>query len=83
MKITITKEHINNGKIRSPWACPIALAAKDALDMESVSVGNITINSIDKTYYMPEEAVRFIRRFDVSLPVEPFAFEATENPYEN
>lgn len=82
MKITVTQDHINNGKKVNPASCPIALAVKE-LGYSFVSVGNTkchfgqVIDAGYRTFLLPEEAVEFVHAFDYNWPVNPFEFEMT------
>ena len=79
MKFTIdvTQEDINDGKQKSYWKCPIALAlkrktGKDYFVSYMVSLSN-DIES--KLVPIPPLAADFIRAFDAGRPVHPFTFE--------
>ena len=92
MIINVTQEHIDLANafrrarflqnrlgeqyIKGIWTsmtCPIALAAgKDS----QVDGTHVTINGID--YDLPEEAISFVKAYDMDRPVGPFSFEVTE-----
>ena len=75
MKITVTKEDIENGIRSSNKFCPIALALKRAGYKDAIvrtieflyDCGNAGCN-------LPLEAQKFIYSFDVGKPVKPFTF---------
>jgi len=84
MKITVTQEHIAQGKRQSRCACPIALAIKDTCGQDCdprVSDMYIYIAKDTERYYVtPWQAKAFISIFDsggipnpIELELEPFA----------
>lgn len=76
--IKVTKKHINNGEMGSPWLCPIADALMETIQSNNVCVASrITIDNND--YKLPRSAERFIRRFDEGKPVKPFNFFLVES----
>lgn len=76
MKISVTKEHINNGQTCKSVHCPIALAIKEHFDT-FVSVGpcEVAIGGPFNNIPLPQIARRFIEDFDYGDSVEPFTFE--------
>ena len=83
MKIKVTNIHIKNGKAWLGDECPVALAIKDKM-LETMSADLITVgNNIVQIrhdgkihgFLLPPEAVKFIKRYDTCMPVEPFEFE--------
>lgn len=78
MKIEVTQEDIRNGKCKSFWGCPIALALARA-GFKDVIVSAAYACSKDKTLDFPVEALHFINRFDRGETVKPFTFEINEN----
>lgn len=100
MKIEVTQDDIDKGQASNCVSCPIALALKrQCPEFATVNVkysfaffwSNPT-NWKDMDYKpvgdcvaeLPFEARKFIGRFDIGLPVEPFEFEleikGVENP---
>lgn len=77
--ITVKQEHINEGKFRSPYSCPIAKALKE----KQILFHGVTQEGIDFTtsfaddtrVALPDEAIQFINDFDEHIPVKPFEFE--------
>ncbi|QDK02061.1 hypothetical protein SEA_GIBBLES_104 [Gordonia phage Gibbles] len=86
MKVTVTQEHIDNGKPYEICNCPIALALKDK-DFNHVEVSTIgmTASKDDELLYytIPTVAKEFIKAFDDGQPVKPFTFEARRYKSEN
>jgi hypothetical protein len=92
LTISVTQDHINNGKKKDCNKCPIALATMDLLDYEErpfVSV-RVDTNTLDvkeeegqyyTTYYLPQIAKDFIRIFDNENHVEPIEFTAYQVNY--
>ena len=82
MKVEVSQKHIDAGGKGRALLCPIALALQDQGHKECwvwsgtimFRLGNHTLSGVD----MPNEAVRFIERFDHGLPVKPFTFELEE-----
>lgn len=75
MKITVTKEHIEQGCPANYRYCPVALAVKGQCRTEQVQVFNWSIRIKSEVFAMPPKAKRFIKRFDSDSPVRPFSFE--------
>ncbi len=75
MKIKVTQEHIERGRPKSDWACPIACALHEQRPTFEVSVGcyKTLINKV--MYALPAKARDFIDDFDSGKPVTPFEFE--------
>jgi hypothetical protein len=74
MKIVVTQEHIDKGKIDHRCLCPIALAFSDA------GLGDVTVslnNAYTRTtlWILPLEARLFVEEFDSGVEVKPFSFE--------
>ncbi len=73
--INVTAKHIVEGERRQACRCPVALAIGDQWDSHIQPVVlNSTICLGEHFTPMPPEVDRFVRDFDVGLPVEPFAF---------
>lgn len=79
MKISVTQEHIDQGKKNDNRACPIALAINDATKTNSASVGWFSCSFHTHlgrvTRSLPVQASRFIDYFDGGNSVSPFEFE--------
>ncbi len=79
MLVTVTQAHIDNGS-RSSTDCPIALAILERLphlacvEVDSNGVELICLNDDDIVCALPDEALRFINRFDFGAEVAPFEF---------
>ena len=78
MTITVEQEHIEKGKMNECERCPIALAITSVTGCWA----HVRHYAVDldtdhgKTWCMlPKEAIRFIKKFDNKLRVEPFSFE--------
>lgn len=75
MKIKVTKEHIDKG-VKGSWdCCPIALAIKEQLNIESIEVNDELISTQERDYRTPLSCVNFMEKFDEGDPVTPFEFE--------
>lgn len=78
MKVVVTKNDIKNGKDNSIHWCPIALALKRQYKHVSVMLSTIivrkTLFADAQVFNLPNEAKRFIKRFDGGLRVKPFQF---------
>lgn len=83
MKITVTQEHIDQGRENLkthnwiPSSCPVAMAVKARFpNAEYVSVG-LRILAIDNTnFYISPTARKAISKFDDTKQMEPFSFIA-------
>lgn len=74
--IEIKQEDIDYGSIDSPCFCPIALAIKRTLKIESgVWVDYLKVFVKDEEFVLPHAVTNFIQGFDLGLPVAPFEFE--------
>lgn len=77
--IQVTSHHINEGKFRSPYSCPIA----KALEEKQILFHGVTQEGIDlcstleddKRIPLPDNAVEFIHAYDEGQAVKPFEFE--------
>lgn len=90
INITVTKEHIKNGKIKSNSCCPIALSFENHPDVDHVSIFEDhawlfmkkkkgEIKTLMKQYDFNEAMKNFVNKFDNQEPVEPqnFTFDET------
>ena len=84
MKIEVTQEHINKGKRKGWYACPVALAIESAIPGSRVSVGRLTITIYKgqqrATRRTPKAVADFIHQFDWYLKAEPFKFALRSMP---
>lgn len=84
MKIRVRQEHIDKGVCNSPWECPIALAAQEAIGTDELSVWPYLLTwcagELVHEADMPRPAREFIENFDDGRPVEPFEFEIEVKP---
>ena len=78
MKISITAEHIKNGKRNSCTDCPVALALLEKNYDAYVSCRKLTVRKTPADYhqplYVPQTVRTFINNFDGGLEVFPFSF---------
>ena len=82
--VHVTPDDIKNGLPSSMNFCPIALAARRALENQHIRA--VTVGSFALTVWrgkdefwqftLPREACEFVRDFDYSFPVEEFKFTA-------
>ena len=75
MKIQVTQENINQGKIAAGRSCAVALAVLEAFPSAKIVVGCDGININYNYFKMPDEVKRFVYAFDCGLSVTPFEFE--------
>jgi hypothetical protein len=80
MRIEVTQEDIGNGKRKSCWGCPIALAVGRTANLSFGErfVGSTFIEWFDGRWHrseVPPLAAQFIEAFDAGKPVKPFSFE--------
>lgn len=85
IKITVTKEHIENGKIKDNKCCPIALSFKNHQDVDHVSIFEDhawlfmkkkkgEIKTLMKQYNFTKDMENFVKKFDNNEQVEPQSF---------
>jgi hypothetical protein len=77
MKIEVTQEHIEKGVPEEECNCPIALAIRDAFNVEELEVSvNATVIRVGFDHCpTPEEAEAFVCDFDDGRSVRPFTFD--------
>lgn len=77
--VNVTQEDIDEGQRHQCRRCPIALAASMVIPVAGVTDDiYVDAENDDITFYeLPEEAKKFIERFDANAKVEPFQFVAT------
>lgn len=80
MTITVTQEHIENGRRGHCWTCPVALAVHSAGYPDAfIGPWTVRLNGFnDMMILMPLSAHNWISQFDRQIPVEPFSFELDE-----
>jgi len=89
IKITVTKEHIENGKIKNNKCCPIALSFKNHKDVAHVSIFEDhawlfmkkkkgEIKTLMKQYNFTKDMENFVKKFDNKEQVEPQNFTFDE-----
>lgn len=80
IRIAITEEHIERGKKCNSFACPAALALRDALPeycYHKVCVERVTVGAEEIGYFayrLSNRLIDFIRRFDDGMKVKPIEF---------
>ena len=78
IKIIVTAEDIAKASkekyLASTMSCPIARAARRALDDPEAIVSLAFVHGKRYKYLMPDEARNFVGRFDHRMKVEPFTF---------
>ena len=78
IKVSITKEDIENGKARRCAICPVSLACARALGVKFVSVTNVSLYGFypkdDFLGNLPIRVQKFIERFDAGKKCDPFTF---------
>lgn len=82
MRIKVTQANIDRGRPCCTMACPIALAGTEAgLRNPTVSRNAIMqCGRVETRKRLPQEAVDFIRKFDLREPVTPFEFDLDTEP---
>jgi hypothetical protein len=77
-QVAVTQRHIEMGSRCSSQLCPIALAVKEALEIEPVCVDHSVIVVGDKDFHAPLEVRQFIALFDsgsiARATFKPFTF---------
>lgn len=76
--VRVKQEHIDGGVKRDPCNCPISLALKDSMDIIRVHVTDYGIIVGGHSYYTPDNAREFIKKFDGDELVKPFEFTLTD-----
>lgn len=74
IKITITADHIRRGERGSECNCPIALALKETLITNTVSVNATGIHINHYPYNLDEKDRKFMERFDKGWSVKGYSF---------
>lgn len=74
MIISVEQKHIKHGVNASCRECPIALAVKEQMGIESTLVRSDEIVTSFMVQKLPRSAQRFIAAFDKHKPVKPFRF---------
>ena len=78
MTIKVEQEHIDKGKMNECERCPIALAIMSVTGCWAhVRHYAVDLDTDHGTMWclLPKEAIRFIKKFDKGLPVDPFSFD--------
>jgi hypothetical protein len=78
MKITVTEEHIRNGKPNDPYACPIAKAMRDNFPGAYISVHKTFATywkGFKKRMSLPHKVQDIIYAYDRNKGMTPFEFE--------
>lgn len=77
-KIVVTKGDIKKGIPSGVRDCPVALAIKRSLRIDTVHVSKeftcFRFNNAEFDIYLPIKVTKWIDRFDDEKKVEPFAF---------
>jgi len=78
MKITVKREHIDNGIALSSTCCPIALAGKE-LGLKDIWVTPrwmiYSLNDRMRSFTLPQTVQEFVRRFDEGEHVTTISFD--------
>lgn len=86
--ISITEQHIKNGKRFSPRNCPIYLSFKEAFHntkWEIISVAGIVCYrcrkdpDLNHTYLLPKHIKKWMHDFDGDRDVNPVSFQIDES----
>jgi len=85
VRVHVYQEHIDRGYPHSATNCPVALAIRDVVGTQDVSVipDVAYVGTIFKgqRFDLPEEVSEFIFEFDADGDVAPFEFEMEHAPY--
>ena len=73
VKVNVTQEHIRDGCHDNAFACPVALALRDAGCHAGVTEWSISIRG--NCLPLPRAAAEFVRRYDRGDTPPPFTFE--------
>ena len=79
MKIRITQEHIDTGKVGSALNCAIAVGLKGEFAYE-ISVTSMIVIGND-CFQAEPEVVRWFKDFDMGRPVKPITIELVSSPF--
>ncbi len=79
MKIEITQEHIDTGKVGNAFNCAIAVGLKQEFAYE-ISVTNMIVIGND-CFRAEPEVVLWFRDFDKGRPVKPITIELVSSPF--
>ncbi len=75
LKVKVLKSDINRGVRDNTTSCPIARSLKRMIT-GYVCVGSRSVTILGKPDFpLPEEAQKFVTRFDHNKKVKPFEFE--------
>jgi hypothetical protein len=78
LNISVTQEHINEGRPGNPCLCPVALALNALPSVKEASVGvctaDFSLDGQDIAVNLPETAEDRIHDFDRYGVMEPFEF---------
>ena len=73
MKVPITQQHIDTGRVGDAFNCAIAVGLKQEFAYEISVTGVIQIGKDD--YQATPEVIRWFRNFDRGRPVKPITIE--------
>jgi hypothetical protein len=73
--VQVTQEHIDKGERHICARCPAALAMSDAGLEAGVYSDFLYLADSGESVAMPWDVARFIKKFDLGWPVEPFTFD--------
>jgi len=75
--VTVTQEHISNGKAGNPYRCPVALAIREKIGKwhsVRVYITDARVGFLGCDYLLDGAVREFARRFDRNKFVEPVTF---------
>lgn len=77
MKIEVTQEHIDKGRRRSCWGCPVALAMRSAGLLNAHAAATFYIWGAHGQFFkdLPKDVTSHIEYFDQTGKMRPFSFE--------
>ena len=79
IRIQITQEHIDTGKVGNAFNCAIAVGLKQEFAYEISATGMIVIGN--DAYQARPEVVRWFGDFDRGRPVKPIMIELVSYPF--
>lgn len=78
MQIKVTDDHIRRGERGTASSCPVALAIKEQIKIDAISVYGadvrLAISSREFYRHLPREVTEFVDDFDANSVVQPFEF---------
>lgn len=75
MTIRITQKHVDGGKQNRTFLNPIALAFQEKDRYAVVTADRVHLTQPSGIFYLPHEAILWLRDFNAGRRVSPFIFD--------